>query len=173
MRSRWPKRFLFQLAGLSIILGLLAVVYHGLGPRVTILDPRFRFLSVQISRSTRHKLYLNGPKAGPLMAALHHVGLPINDAPLVVATTNYSLALITRFTGDFPPNELAGMQAEIMDDAGRTTHLPRPAGYNLEGSPHVYGAIWVLNSEFTNSVIVRLRPRIGEPPLAEIRIGLR
>jgi len=101
---------------------------------------------------------------------LHRAGCKFGDAPLVGITTNLADALVVRLTGDFPPNALAGVQAEVVDDSGATNLLWCIAGYNAGSMPSEYGKIWVLNRPLAKGVTIQLVSATGKFAVARIRV---
>jgi hypothetical protein len=76
------------------------------------------------------------------------------------------------YRGDIKTNELANIQAEIVDSGGQVTklvqgvHEPRPAGGD-------YLAGWIQHLPPTNNLTYRLLLKLPNNggPLAEIRLG--
>ena len=170
MRTQTAKRMLLSILGLVVVLGLIAFASRRPSLSVTILHPNFRLLTAKLSHGRSHKLYHNGPVAGPVSELIHWAGLNFGRAPLMGFTTNVTDALVVRFTGDFPPNALAGVQAEVVSDSGATNRLWCIAGYNAGATPSQYGKIWVLDGPLTNGVTIQLVSATGESAFARIRV---
>jgi len=134
---------------------------------VTILDPRFRLISTRISHGRTHKLYRNPWLISEASDLLARAGWDPGSGSAQVPMTNVADALVVRFTGDFPPNGLCDMQAELVDGSGNSNRLWCIAWQNGGGR---YGAIWMLGVPLTNAVTIRLHNGVGQPALAEIRL---
>lgn len=165
----FPKRRLLAVGIFALISALLFLAIPRRKFSAAILDAKFRLLSVKLSQGKIHKLYRNGPVAGRIQELIHLAGSKYGYAPLLGFTTNVTDALVVRFTGDFPPNALAGVQAEVVDDSGATNRLWCIAGYNAGTTPSQYGTIWALDRPPTNVMTIRLMLPSGKPSLAEIR----
>lgn len=165
-----PRRMFLAVGIVVLIVGMIFLLVPQREVSVTILDPKFRLLSANLSHGHLHKLYHNGPVMGRVAELLHRAGCKFGDAPLMGLTTNVSDALVLRFTGDFPPNALAGVQAESVDDSGTTNRLWCIAGYNAESTPSEYGKIWALNRPRTNKIRIRLVSANGQTNFAEIHL---
>ncbi len=171
MRTPTAKRILLLIVTVTVLLGLVAWIMHQPSLSVTVLNPKFRLLNAKLSHGTKHELAKDSWTVTQWSKLLHlvdaRVVVPIQLPPM----PENSYALAVRFTGDFAPNALSGVKAELVEASGTVTLLWSPAGY-VSGKNILseYGRIWLLESPPTNSVTIRLRPGIGQASLVEFRI---
>ena len=184
MQTQNTKRILRSLAAVTVLLVLAALIIPQRKLSVVIMDPKFRLLDARISHGTTHELAKDNWPITQLAKLLHFV-----DARVVVPTRlppmpENSYALAVRFTGDFAPNALSGVKAELVEASGTVTPLWSAAGYvSGKNTLSEYGRIWLfasppthdgrillLASPPTHVVTIRLTPGSGQAPLAEIRI---
>jgi len=157
MRTPTAKRILLWLAVATVLLGLFAWINHQPRLSVTVLNPKFRLLTAKISYGTTHKLYMDSTAMGQMTDLLRRADFKAGSVPLPARTPTPGYALVVPYSGDFKPNELCAVQAELMDDAGTVTRLSHGAGYTSEGNPQYEdGKIWLLDSPLTNGVTIRL-----------------
>lgn len=172
MRTLSKKRILLSTATIAVFLGLVAWIIPQRKLSVVILNPKFRLLDARISHGTKHELaHANWPIT-QLSKLLRRAGfnavVPIQLPPM----PENSYALAVRFTGDFAPNALGGVEGELVEASGAVIPISSPACFvsQDESGRNKYGRIWLLASPPTNAVTLRLTHGNSHAPLAEIRI---
>lgn len=171
MRAISKKRILISILAVAAITGLFARVNHQPRLSVMVLNPKFRLLRARISHGTTHEVAKANWSVTLLSKLLHAAGVDVVVPLQLPPTPTVSYAFVARYTGGFAPNELSYMEAELVDAFGNVTPLQSQAAYVLQRSQAEYGRIWLLDSPLANGVTIRLRPGVGQVPLAEIRVG--
>lgn len=171
MHTQTNKGILLSILAVAALMGLFALVNHQPGLSVTVLNPKFRLLDARISYGTTHEVAKDNWPITQLSKLLHAGGVNVVVPIRLPPTPTASHAFVARYTGGFAPNELSNMRAELVDAFGNVSLLGSRAAYVSGRNPNEYGRIWLLNSPLTNGVTIRLRPGVGQVPLAEIRVG--
>ena len=138
------------------------------------LDARFHVITVTASRGTNQPIYFESQLAGRVKERLGNIGLGARPTHKVTVTLrdNGYISLAVVYTGDFPPQELETVEAELEDSAGKVTRLEQ--GFhaaNPKGSSYI--GTWIQRLQSTNSLSYRLRLKLPNDgrPLAEIKLG--
>ena len=141
---------------------------------IRILDSRFHVISVTASRGTNQPLYFENQVVGRVKDGLRKIGLGGRPTKMVRITLrdNTSIAFAVVYSGDFTPQELQTIAAELEDSNGKVTRLeqgilaPNPKGNN-------YMATWIQRLQSTNSLsyCLRLKLRNDGSDLMEIKLG--
>ena len=107
----------------TVLLGLVAWIMHQPSLSVTVLNPKFRLLNAKLSHGTKHELAKDSWTVTQWSKLLHlvdaRVVVPIQLPPM----PENSYALAVRFTGDFAPNALSGVKAELVEALARIAGL--------------------------------------------------
>jgi hypothetical protein len=158
----------------AVVLFVIAIglVFVGWSP-IRILDARFHVISVTASRGTNQTIYFESQLAGRLKERLRKLGLGGQPTKKVTVTLrdNAYISLSVVYAGDFAPQELEAVDAELEDSAGNVTrlqqgfHAPNQKGKNYMGT-------WIQHLQ-SNKLSYRLRLKLPNDgrQLADIKLG--
>lgn len=160
-----------------VALVLIAVgVYVWTRPngRLEIHDSRLQFLSWRISKSTNHAMYAGNQLEGQFKHWIDSTfGLSIGDPPVLQmsAPTPASRALLIRYRGQLPVDELDKLTATIRSDDGAI--LQTVGGRFLDqGSGSFYKVFLVLGTPVAKATYtVEFKLPSSEKPVATWFIG--
>jgi len=157
-------------AAIAFLLLALAVFswFFFSGPRITILNPRFQVLAASVSRGTNHWIYDGNQAEGRLRYFLHGIGIPIKVPPRDGGHTQKdAYTFIVRCSGDFEPEQLLHLRADLIDPQGSVTPLRWTSGRHKNGRSD-YLHFWVLDSPPAKNSRYRLRLRL---PTEDLDLG--
>ncbi|MDB6029281.1 MAG: hypothetical protein JWM68_5504 [Verrucomicrobiales bacterium] len=120
------KRNVF--AGLALVIIAIVAIAMALflarSRPIKILDTRFHVISVTASRGTNQPIYFEGPVVGRMKESLGKIGLGGQPSKKVrITLANTSIAFSVVYSGNFGPQELQTIQAELEDSDGKITRL--------------------------------------------------
>jgi hypothetical protein len=171
--SRFLKRSRIVLTLALLFAAIVSWLVLARSTRVTILDDRFRVLTVKVSKGTNHFMFHGRQIEGTIRERLRSFGIGVKTLPKTFSRSpNDTYAFIVRYTGELPAQELRHVHADLCDPSGAVVPLRWQAGTS-NPAENKYLKIWVMDSLPTNRTTFTLRLRLGDAggELAKIPVG--
>jgi hypothetical protein len=150
---------------------------HG-SRRIRIFDTRFHITSVSVFRGTNRVVYFSTQLLGLAKERLAKLGFPvkpITHGTFTAVGTNLWVAVV--YGGSLGPQELGGVEAQLVSSSGRTFKLYQGIRQPDPNTNHYLGA-WLVDfssqrfrSTNTPNYTLHLSLPDGGPRLAEIPLG--
>ena len=166
MEQRHKRRFAVGSLFLGILVLLLFWNAYTSSSQMRVLDPSFKVVDVQLSRSKTHSFYSGGLQ-GRLRQKLHEFGVPVTRlGGLQMDFGNDTLALAVCFGGDLSWAEAQSVEAVLVAAGGGVTVLPSKAQCSIPTrKEHACG--WTLGATPPRGTVLQLRLGTNRP-LAEM-----
>lgn len=141
---------------------------------VTIYDDRFEIMFNSVSKGRRHTVYNGNQLLGHIRDKLSHqfsLSLP-TLSPISVALDNEHLALLIRYAGDFPYEELHGLRALLTNGKDFSRDLGLGV-WRYDKDKRTFIKCYSLSATPTNQGPYRIvfALRSAKEPIAEWRVG--
>jgi hypothetical protein len=177
--SRSERKLAFAVAFVLIAFaGVFALLLcHG-SRRIRILDTRFHITSASVFRGTNRVVYFSNQLVGLAKERLAKLGFlvkPIEHGTFTAIGTNLWVSVV--YSGSFSPQELGGVEAQLVSSSGRIFKLYQGIRQPDPKANHYLGA-WLVDlssnrfrSTNAPSYTLRLSLPDGGARLAEILVG--